>query len=113
MRADHDWLEEMVDALQRATAYLGAAGREEFMADNLLRDAISYRLAVAGEAAKQVSEGLRVRYPGIPWRDMAGMRDILVHGYYRVEPIRIWNTVRHDCSRLLPELRAAHADSLL
>jgi len=59
------------------------------------------RLEIIGEAVKNIPDDFRAKYPDIPWRQIAGMRDILIHAYFGVELRRVWKVVKED----LPELK--------
>jgi len=70
------FLVDMMDAMNKVEKWLHGVPREKFLADALLQDAVVRNLEILGEAAKNVPEDIRSRYPGIPWRRIAGFRDI-------------------------------------
>ena len=70
--------------------------------------AVTRALEIIGEAAKHVPHTVRARYPDVPWRDLAGMRDKVAHEYFRVHLRRLWDTVRED----IPPLRVVVARML-
>jgi uncharacterized protein with HEPN domain len=72
------------------------------MNSRLIQDGVIRNLELIGEATKNLSADLRAANPEIPWRQIAGMRDVLIHDYLKVNLARVWNTVDTD----LPELRA-------
>lgn len=100
--ADRTYLLHMKDALLRAREY-SAAGREAFMASSLLQDAVIRNLEILGEATKQLSRETTAAEPTIPWEDVAGMRDVLIHHYFGVDLSLVWDVVEHR----LPELQDA------
>jgi uncharacterized protein with HEPN domain len=80
-----------------------ADGEERFMRDALIQDAVLRNLEVIGEAVKRVPDSFRQQHPQIPWRAIAGLRDILIHQYEGVDLTRVWQIVQTD----LPILKQA------
>lgn len=78
-------------------------GRRAFLADPRTQDAVIKNIQVMGEAVRGVSAATRAAHPEIPWSDIAGMRDRLVHGYFRVDLDVVWDVVEND----LPGFRTA------
>ena len=85
----------MRDAIDRALKYT-EPGREAFLADPMTQDAVIRNLEIIGEAAKRVPEASRARAPHLPWREMAGMRDKLVHDYFGVDLELVWDVVAQE-----------------
>ena len=83
------------DAIDRALAYT-ESGRDEFFVSSMIQDAVVRNLEIVGEAVKRVSPDLRGRAPGVPWREMAGMRDKLVHDYFGVDLDLVWDVVASE-----------------
>ena len=81
-RTDQEFLSDIRQALQRITAYVAGMKYESFVADPKTQDAVVRNLEILGEAAKNLSDELRAKYPSIPWRNMAGARDRLIHHYF-------------------------------
>ena len=100
MNKDRLYLESIRDCLERIAEYT-SGGEQEFLASRLIQDGVVRNLEVIGEATKNLSTELREANPAIPWRQIAGMRDVLIHDYLKVNLSRVWLTVSTD----LPELR--------
>jgi uncharacterized protein with HEPN domain len=69
-------------------------GQAEFLQSQLLQDAVIRNFEVIGEATKRLSLELRQQYPGVPWRRMAGFRDILIHNYMNINITTVWQAVQ-------------------
>ena len=85
--------------------------REDFLRDELVQDAVLRNFEVIGEAAKRLDDTYRADHPQIPWRAIAGLRDVLIHHYEGVNLEQVWNIVEKDLpglkksiKRLLPSL---------
>ena len=87
--------------MNKRIAEVTAGGEQEFLTSRLIQDGVVRNLEVIGEATKNLSTELREANPAIPWRQIAGMRDVLIHDYLKVNLSRVWLTVSTD----LPELR--------
>ncbi len=74
------------------------------MANTMMQDAVIRNLENIGEATKGLSPNLRERYPGIPWSSMAGMRDVLIHGYMGVDLGIVWDVVVNRVGPILAEI---------
>lgn len=83
MKDDRVYLEHIANSFRKLLEYAEGMTLEEFLADSKTQDACVRQLEIAGEATKRVSMPLQERFADIPWKDMAGMRDRLIHQYDR------------------------------
>ena len=72
----------------------------DFLADQRSHSAVAYQLVIIGEATKHLSRSFRDHYEAVPWREMAGMRDILVHDYLKLDISILWRTATHNVPAL-------------
>jgi uncharacterized protein with HEPN domain len=96
------YLRHILDAIQKIERY-AEVGHDEFIAESLRHDAVIRQLEIVGEAAKRLSPQVLSRSPDVPWRQVAGMRDVLIHDYMGVDLERVWNVLQQD----LPSMRRA------
>ncbi len=98
------YIEDIWESIQRIEEYTHSIDKEEFLNNAQIQDAVVRRLEVIGEAVKNVPHGLKEKYQDIPWRRIAGMRDIVAHGYFGVRLDRIWRVIREDIPVLRNEI---------
>ena len=97
-----DYLRDMLDAIDKIALFTRGMDAEQFRADEKTLFAVIRALEVIGEAAKNIPTSVRDRYPQVPWRDMAGSRDKLIHEYFGVNCDVVWRTVQLDVPALKP-----------
>jgi len=95
-RLSQDYLQDILDAMDKAEEFIGTMNCQEFMEDNKTAYAVIRCFEIIGEAAKKISPSLRKRYPAIPWKNLTGMRDKLIHDYIGVSFEMVWRTVKED-----------------
>lgn len=101
-RDEKVYILHMLDAITRIEVYLENVKEDKFQDETLTQDAVIRQLEIIGEAAKQVSSEIRDKYDEIPWKDISGMRDKLIHDYFGVDIDEVWLTTKND----LPALKS-------
>ncbi len=105
-----DYVEDILDEMKKAEILLEDVTYEQFEADFRINYALVRTLEIIGEAAKRLPDSVRQRYPDIPWRGMAGMRDRVIHGYDRVDLQVVWDVVKQDIPRIKPQIEQILVD---
>ena len=97
-----DYLEDMLTAIAETKSFTSGMGLFDFKTDKKTINAVVRSLEVIGEATKRIPEALRLQYPEIPWKRMAGMRDKLIHQYFGVDLDMVWEVVSSELPPLEP-----------
>ena len=105
MKDDTVFLKHILDAINLIEEYLKDKSYEEFKDNRMLQDAVIREIEIIGEAAKNLSKEFRNKHSDIPWRQIAGMRDKLIHGYFGVDLDAIWDTATMDVPSLKERLQ--------
>jgi uncharacterized protein with HEPN domain len=101
MKKDKIYLRHIHEATEYIENFMGSMGKDDFLENILVQSAVIRQLEIIGEAVKNLSTVLRRKYKEIPWSDMAGLRDKLIHGYFGVDLELVWKISTKD----MPELK--------
>ncbi|WP_423928426.1 DUF86 domain-containing protein [Candidatus Palauibacter sp.] len=104
MRDDAAYLLDMLLAARDAEEFASGLSFRQFEQDRLRQHAILKAIEIIGEAAAGVSAEAREQHPEIPWREIIGMRNRLVHAYFEVDAERVWETVQRDIPKLISDI---------
>ncbi len=100
-----DYLNDILDAVIKVQYFIKGMTFDTFKADDKTVFAVIRAMEIIGEAVKHIPNDVRLSNPSIPWKSMAGMRDVLIHDYFGVDPESIWITARDKISPLEPILQ--------
>ncbi len=101
-RSDIDLLNDILICMDKIESYLDGLTYDQFGNDSKTQDAIIRNVEIIGEAVKYLSNSIKTRYRNIPWKEIAGTRDRLIHGYFGVNIDIVWEIATMD----IPELKA-------
>ena len=96
------FIQDILLAIERIESFISDMEHEAFVEDDKTLSAVVRKLEIIGEAVKQLPDSFTLQHQEIPWKQIAGMRDKLIHFYFGVDPLLVWKTVKNR----LPELRA-------
>ena len=103
-RDDSIYLKHILDAISRIEKYVNRINRNRFAKHLLIQDGVIRQIEIIGEASKKLSTTFRNKHKHIPWKDIAGMRDKLIHDYFGVDIDAVWSTVEEDLPTLKREV---------
>jgi uncharacterized protein with HEPN domain len=109
MKDERLYLSNIKECIERIEEYT-SSGRDTFMQTTMIQDAVIRKLEIIGEATKRLSPELRAKYPDTPWQKMAGLRDVLIHDYLKVNINLIWQIVEENLNGLKEQVEAILQD---
>ena len=99
------YLDDIVDAMDKAEMFVTGMSYEQFEGDLRTHFAVTRALEIVGEATRRLPVSFREKHPHIPWQDMAGMRDKIIHGYDNVNLRIVWDVVMRDIPAVKPQIQ--------
>ena len=103
---DGIFLIHIVDALQETIDFTCGQSLESFLGSTLLIRAVTSSFEIAGEATKNLSREFRDAHPEVGWRDMAGFRDVLIHGYFGLDETQLWKGAKEFAPDAIAKIKA-------
>lgn len=102
MRENQLYLKDIAGAIHAIKSFVADMSFEEFIKDDKTVSAVIRKLEIIGEASKAVPQDIRDRYPQIPWKEMARMRDKLIHFYFGVDHALLWRAIKYRIPEIYP-----------
>lgn len=96
------YVRDILENMQDAEEFIQGMSYEQFVADKKTANAVLRSIEVIGEATKNVPDNVRAQYPQVPWKEMAGMRDKVIHSYFDVDKEIVWLVVKERIPALRP-----------
>ena len=90
------YLQDILESIEAIEEYVQSTTEEQFYRNRQVQDAVLRGLEIIGEAVKNLDEDFRNKYPEIPWKKVAGLRDVLIHEYFGVSLKRVWRVIKFD-----------------
>ncbi len=98
-------LEHIMESIEKIENFTRDISKDDFFDSDLIQDGVIRRLAIIGEAVKNLPMALRMKYPDIEWKKIAGLRDVLIHEYFGVDLDLTWDIVKSDLPDLKKKIR--------
>jgi len=105
MKEALDYLDDIIEAAEKIEHFTEGMDYAAFTSDEKTVDAVLRNFEVIGEAAKNIPDKIYREYSDVPWSEMAGMRDKLIHGYATIELRIVWTTVQEEIPTLIPKVK--------
>ncbi len=105
MRNHRLYLKDILDAMEAIERFVGSMEFEDFKRDDKTSSAVIRKFEIVGEAAKNIPETIKQKYSSIPWREMGGMRDRLIHFYFGIKYELVWRTIKDVIPQVKPLMR--------
>lgn len=109
MRDDRLYLSNIKECIERIEVYT-RNGKDAFVQETMIQDAVIINFEIMGEATKRLSNELRITYPNVPWQQVAGFRDVLIHDYLKIDLNRVWGVIELNLPQLKTDIEVILQD---
>jgi len=106
MRDPDLFLQDILDSCNRIERFIGSMSLDDFSGDEKTISAVRDQIMIIGEAVKQVPKDIKEKHPEVPWDEVAGMRDVLIHAYFRTDERLMYQTATRDIAHLIPYIKS-------
>jgi uncharacterized protein with HEPN domain len=110
-RSDEELIFDIKEAIKRIKSYLKSLGYDKFLKDIKTQDAVVRNLEIIGEAAKNLSNEFKKKHEDTPWKELAGLRDRLIHHYFGVNLDIVWTIIKEELQRVSTKIEEIKSDS--
>ena len=106
MKRDYSlYIKDILDCIERVEEFIGDMNFDEFLADDKTSSAVVRKLEIIGEATKNIPKSITQKYEEIPWKEMARMRDKIIHFYFGVDYKIVWNVIKERLPEIKPTIQ--------
>jgi len=105
-RGDKELLTDIAESCRRILYYIKGKSYDGFFKDNKTQDAVVRNLEIIGEAAKNISNELKQKSKKIPWKNIAGTRDRLIHGYFGINYDIVWSIIKKEIPKIVVQINS-------
>jgi len=105
MRDPKLYLKDILVAMDAIEQFVEEVDFETFKNDDMMTSAVIRKFEIIGEATKKIPEEIKQQYPAIPWKDMSGMRDRLIHFYFGIKYELVWETIKKEIPKVKPSVK--------
>jgi len=104
------YLKDILEAMEAIEKFVDGIELDSFQKNDMISSAVIRKFEIIGEATKNIPEIIRNKYPEIPWKEMAGMRDRLIHLYFGIKYDLVWHTIKDVIPQIKPLIRKVTED---
>jgi|SRR3989338_334064 len=94
------FIQDILESIEKIKSFSKSLTKEKLLSDDLHQSAIVRQIEIIGEAVKNLPDFFREKYKNVPWIEIAGMRDIIIHGYFRIDLDAVWKVIKDDLPNL-------------
>jgi uncharacterized protein with HEPN domain len=105
MRDQKLYLKDILTAMDAIEQFVKGLDIESFKNNDIVSSAVIRKFEIIGEATKSIAEEIKQKYSAIPWKDMAGMRDRLIHFYFGIKYELVWETIKKEIPKIKPLIK--------